>query len=65
MDWAKGLPGALSDLNPQFVALRVLSGLGYGVVRPVFSRTDAMGSLMRRKLEPIMGTLMHHVDRLL
>jgi hypothetical protein len=44
-------------LEEAFKALRVLSGLGYGVLRPVFSRTDAIGSLMRRKLEPVSKPL--------
>ena len=41
--WVAGQPGELMDLFPQLVALRVLSGLGYGLVRPVLSRTDAIG----------------------
>lgn len=36
---------------------RVLSGLGYGVLRPVFHDTTAIGSLMRRKLEPVFKGL--------
>jgi hypothetical protein len=43
------------DLAPELRALRVLSGLGYGVVRPALGGTDAIGSLMRRKLEPVLG----------
>ncbi len=38
-------------------ALRVLSGMGYGVLRPVFHDTTAIGSLMRRKLEPVFKQL--------
>jgi hypothetical protein len=37
--------------------MRILSGLGYGVVRPVLRDTTAIGSLMRRKLEPVIGPL--------
>ncbi|MCU7865712.1 MAG: sulfur reduction protein DsrS [Candidatus Thiodiazotropha sp. (ex Lucinoma borealis)] len=37
--------------------LYLLSGLSYGVVRPVFSKTDAIGTLMRKKLEPIIEPL--------
>jgi hypothetical protein len=46
------------------LALRVLSGLSYGVVRPVFGDSTAIGSLMRRKLEPVMGPLREHLQRL-
>ena len=45
-------------------AMRLLSGLGYGVVRPVFGDSTAIGSLMRRKLEPVFARLRGEVDRL-
>ena len=38
-------------------AMLCLSRLNYAVVRPVFSHSDAIGSLMRRKLEPILSPL--------
>jgi hypothetical protein len=38
-------------------SLYCLSGLGYGVVRPVFRNTTAIGSLMRRKLEPVLKSV--------
>lgn len=48
-------------LSDEFVdylcAIRCLSGAGYGVVRPVFCDTTAIGSLMRRKLEPVIQPL--------
>lgn len=43
------------------LALRVLSGLSYGVVRPVFGDSTAIGSLMRRKLEPVMGPIRRYL----
>lgn len=63
--WVRDQPEALAELAPQLTALRLLSGLGYGVVRPVFSKTDAMGSLMRRKLQPIVDQLIPQVKQLL
>jgi len=64
-DVAAGEVLALSqDLSARVAAIRVLSGLSYGVVRPVFSGTTAIGSLMRRKLEPVMVPLLRHIDRL-
>lgn len=42
-------------LAGQAAAMLTLARLDYAVVRPVFSRTTAVGSLMRRKLEPITG----------
>jgi hypothetical protein len=52
------------DLEAAVFSARVLSGMGYGVVRPVFKGTTAIGSLMRRKLEPVMTPLAAHLDRL-
>ncbi|MEW8383014.1 MAG: sulfur reduction protein DsrS [Candidatus Thiodiazotropha taylori] len=45
--------------------LYLLSGMGYGVVRPVFCKTDAIGSLMRKKLAPVFDPLKQHLQRLL
>ena len=53
------------ELAGPLKAARVLSGSGYGVVRPVFGRSDAIGTLMRRKLEPVMTPYLEQVERLL
>jgi hypothetical protein len=45
----------------QLQALRVLSGLSYGVVRPVFRDSTAIGSLMRRKLQPVLTPLLEQL----
>jgi hypothetical protein len=37
--------------------LYLLSGMGYGVLRPVLRNTDAIGSLMRKKLSPLFEPL--------
>ena len=47
----------LPEREQELRTLYLLSGLGYAVVRPVFSKTDAIGSLMRRKLEPVFAEL--------
>jgi hypothetical protein len=64
-----GLPSTLrrvADACPEAVPLfesaRVLSGLSYGVVRPIFGDSTAIGTLMRRKLEPIFAPLLGHID---
>jgi len=64
-DPARACVGAAPDLLEALIALRVLSGLGYGVLRPVLRNTTAVGSLMRRKLEPVMTPLMGHMGRLM
>ncbi|MEJ2693114.1 MAG: sulfur reduction protein DsrS [Candidatus Thiodiazotropha sp.] len=45
--------------------LYFLSGVGYGIVRPVFSRSDAIGSLMRKRLEPVFAPLGARLQSLL
>jgi hypothetical protein len=49
---------ALADgLGPDIAAMRVLSGLGYGVIRPVLRDSTAIGNVMRRKLDPVLAPL--------
>ncbi len=54
------LPMARDDL----IAMRVLSGPGYGLMRPVLSDPTTLGSLMRRKLAPIIEPLQSQISRL-
>ncbi|HIA07998.1 MAG TPA: sulfur reduction protein DsrS [Chromatiaceae bacterium] len=44
---------ALPELSREIRAMIILASLGYPVVRPVFSHSTAIGSLMRRKIEPV------------
>jgi len=41
------------QLAAELEAMLFLAHVGEPVVRPIFSRTDAVGSVMRRKLEPV------------
>jgi len=43
-------------LRQEVEAMRILSGLGYGALRPELKGSSATGGLMRRKLEPVLGT---------
>lgn len=52
---------AMPEAKDTIRSLRVMSGLGYGVVRPIFRKTTAIGSLMRRKLEPVVQALMREI----
>jgi hypothetical protein len=56
---------AFPDDQGRFKALRVLSGLGYGVLRPLLRDSTAIGSLLRRKLEPLLKPLGGEFDKLL
>jgi hypothetical protein len=55
---------ALGIDQAQLQAVRVLSGLSYGIVRPVFRDSTAIGSLMRRKLEPVLTPTLAELCRL-
>jgi hypothetical protein len=56
---------ALPSRDGELRSLYLLSGLGYGVVRPVFSKTDAIGSLMRKRLESVFAPLRSRLESLL
>ncbi|HAI69673.1 MAG TPA: sulfur reduction protein DsrS [Gammaproteobacteria bacterium] len=48
----------LPEMQDAIKAMLILSGLGYSVLRPIFSRTTAIGSLMRKKLAPLTGPIL-------
>jgi hypothetical protein len=43
-------------------AMLVLSMVDEPLVDPVFSRTDAIGTVMRRRLQPVFEPLQHQLD---
>ena len=43
-------------------AMLVLALLGEKVLNPIFSRTDAIGSVMRKKLKPVTEPLHQQID---
>lgn len=43
-------------------AMCVFSAVGERLVAPIFARTDAIGSVMRRKIEPITTPLFEHLQ---
>jgi hypothetical protein len=64
---AEGLRAVLAAvpaLRSELRAILVLSRVGYPVVRPVFSRTTAGGSLMRQRLEPVTRPLLREIASL-
>jgi len=46
------------QLEEMLSAMFILSGLNYSILRPIFSRTTAVGSLMRKKLAPVSEPIM-------
>jgi len=51
-------PGAVHHIR----AMLVLALLGEAVLNPVFSRTDAIGTVMRKKLKPVTGPIQEQID---
>jgi len=52
------------DLREELITLRFLSGLGYGVLSPLLRDSTATGSLMRRKLAPVLEPIVARLKRL-
>jgi hypothetical protein len=49
-------------MDKEVRAMLVLSMVDEPLVNPIFSRTDAIGTLMRRKLVPVFDPLRHQID---
>jgi len=56
---------AMPEIEQDLQSIRLLSGLGYGVLRPVLRDSTAIGSLMRRKLEPVLSPLDQRIEQLM
>jgi hypothetical protein len=50
------------ELESRLRAMLVLSLLDEPVVNPVFSRTDAIGTVMRKKLKPVADVIQQQID---
>jgi hypothetical protein len=53
---------AIPELEQQVRAMLVLSNVDEPLVNPIFSRTDAIGSVMRKKLKPVSEPLQEQID---
>ncbi|EDN68349.1 protein involved in sulfur oxidation dsrS [Beggiatoa sp. PS] len=51
----------MPELEESMKAMLVLSGLQYSILRPIFSRTDAIGSFMRKKLAPVTDPILEQL----
>lgn len=54
----------LPETRDLLESLFVLACVGEQLIAPVFALTDAVGTVMRRKIEPIISPLNQHVQRL-
>jgi len=61
---ARLLLGVAPTLRAELVALLVLARMDEAVVTPVFARSSAAGSLMRRKIEPVLHAVLAQIAML-
>jgi hypothetical protein len=54
--------GKVPELENQLRAMLILSQLDEPVVNPIFSRTDAIGTVMRKKLKPVTDIIQQQID---
>ena len=55
----------LPDVMPMLESLLVLACVGEQLIAPIFATTDAVGSVMRRKIEPVTKPIAQHIGVLL
>ncbi len=53
-----------SQFLPQIKAMLVLAQMGEATLNPIFGLTDALGSVMRKKLKPLTDPLQQHIQTL-
>jgi len=58
------LLGRLPAMTSEVHAMLALSLVDEPLVNPIFSRTDAVGTVMRRKLKPLFDQLQRYIDTL-
>lgn len=63
-DELKAILDLTPEISPVIKSILILSLVDESLLTPVFSRTDAIGSLMRRKLEHIISPLLKEVFNL-
>lgn len=58
---AQAILAALPALQAELKALYVLARMDEAIVTPVFARSSAVGSLMRRKIEPFIAPVLQQI----
>jgi hypothetical protein len=61
----KGVKAQLPEIMPLLESLFVLACVGEQLIAPIFATTDAVGSVMRRKIEPVTSPISQHIGVLL
>ena len=53
------------DCPAELQAMRFLSGVGYALIRPLLSDPTTHGTLMRRKLAPVLTAIVNQIEHLI
>ena len=61
-NWLESMISAVPDALPKIRAMLFLSMLNEPVVDPVFSRTDAIGTVMRKKMKPVSEPIQQQIQ---
>jgi hypothetical protein len=61
---ARAMLAAIPELRSQFLAMYTLARMDESVVTPIFARSSASGSLMRRKIEPVIQAVLAQIAAL-
>jgi hypothetical protein len=61
LELARACPACRSEI----IAMRFLSGIGYALIRRLLPDPTTQGTLMRRKIAPVLDALLAHLARLL
>jgi len=67
-DYTKGINEIVSllpEAQEMLESMLVLSQLDIHLVNPIFARSDAMGTVMRRKLAPVFDPVTDYIEKLL
>lgn len=62
---AREVMQALPEIRELVESALVLSQMGVDVINPIFAVTDSVGSVMRRKIEPVSKPFFEHANRLM
>jgi len=55
------LDGFIDDVQQQLCAMTVLACLSVKLVNPIFSRSDAIGTVMRKKIKPVTDPILEQL----
>ena len=64
-NWLESMINAVPDALPKTRAMLFLSMLDEPVIDPVFSKTDAIGTVMRKKMQPVSEPIQEQIEILI